>query len=261
MNKLTIAYYQQNIIWENPQANFIQVEEAFSKIQEQTDILVVPETFSTGFSNNMAQMAESPDGASYEFALHMARKHTALFVGTWPVATPQGVFNRLFLVSPNGILGQYDKAHTFRMSTEHKQLQRGTQQTIVRWRDWNIKPAVCYDLRFPQWLRNKANPDSETHMDYDLMILCANWPESRHEAWTTLLKARAIENLSYVLGVNRIGTDGLDIPYGGHSALINFRGQEISSAPTNQEQVVVSTISCSELQRFRQHWPFYLDFD
>lgn len=256
--ELTVACYQQDIAWEQPDVNRHMVEEAFASLGCEADILMVPETFTTGFSDNMAAMAEEPEGETYRFAHRMARLHDALFVGTWTVKTgsgPRRVVNRLHWVRPDGTYGYYDKGHTFRMSSEASQLERGTRRVIFEWRGWHIKPAVCYDLRFPKWLRN-ANP-----LDYDLLLLCANWPGSRHEAWSTLLRARAIENLCYVAGVNRVGTDGVGIPYAGYSAVVDYRGQDMAGCAPGQPAVFKATLSRDALDTFRQHWPFFLDFD
>ncbi len=255
---MRLAFYQQDIAWENPQENFRKVERAFEDVA--ADILIVPETFSTGFSDNMAAMAEDPNGGTFDFALRMARKHDALFVGTWTVKVEGVVYNRLHWVRPDGEFGFYDKAHTFRMSSEASQLGRGCSQEVFEWRGWRIKPAVCYDLRFPKWLRNAPLDCDQGTMQYDLLLVCANWPGSRHEAWSTLLKARAIENLSYVVGVNRVGIDGTGIPYTGNSAAIDFKGIEIAGC-ADKEMVSTIELDAEALQRFRQHWPFYLDFD
>lgn len=255
---MRLAFYQQDIAWEDPQENFRKVELAFEDVA--ADILIVPETFSTGFSDNMAAMAEVPKGATYDFALRMARKHDALFVGTWTVKVEGVVYNRLHWVRPDGEFGFYDKAHTFRMSSEASQLGRGCSREVFEWRGWRIKPAVCYDLRFPKWLRNAPLDCDQGTMQYDLLLVCANWPGSRHEALSTLLKARAIENLSYVVGVNRVGIDGTGIPYTGNSAAIDFKGIEIAGC-ADKETVATVELNAEALQRFRQHWPFYLDFD
>lgn len=275
VSMLTLAFYQQNIVWEAPQANHRAVEQAF----EQTigsgthpDILVVPETFNTGFSDTMAQMAEEPQGPTYAFALRMAQRYNALFIGTWTVRQGSNVYNRLHWVAPDGSVGHYDKAHTFRMSSEATQLVAGTRRTTFEWRGWRIKPAVCYDLRFPLWLRNQSrgglikdkapHPDElNPQLDYDLLLICANWPASRHRAWITLLEARAIENQCYVLGVNRVGTDGVGIPYSGNSAAYDFKGLPVVEAQPCTEQVKVAQLDMQELHRFRQHWPFWLDAD
>lgn len=254
-NELKIAYYQQPIAWEDPAANYAMVEKAFASVGREADIMIVPETFTTGFSDKMADMAEPPEGETLQYVRRLAKQHDALFVGTWVVKTDEGVFNRLHWVQPDGQYGFYDKAHTFRMSSEASQLSRGRRQALFEWRGWRIKPAICYDLRFPAWLRN-TNP-----LSYDLLIFCANWPGSRREAWQTLLKARAIENESYVVGVNRCGTDGLDIPYKGDCMAVDFRGNEMSRCLTEEAQVQFATLHRDELEHFREKWSFYIDFD
>ena len=273
--RLTIAYYQQDIVWEAPEQNYRLVEDAFAAMGNDADVLMVPETFNTGFSDNMAAMAEKQEGPTLQFARKMAAQHNALFVGTWTVKVEVGVVNRMHWVYPDGMFGYYDKGHTFRMSSEASQLVRGSQKTLFQWRGWKIKPAVCYDLRFPKWLRNSVpaterhklpkngveRPQEDVALDYDLLLVCANWPGSRHEAWSTLLKARAIENLCYVVGVNRAGVDGLGIPYTGNSAAIDYKGMELSHCDPEQAQVRTAVLDYERLKTFRQHWPFYLDFD
>ena len=257
--EMNIAYYQQNIVWEAPIDNRAKVEQAFCSLSEKIDVMVVPETFTTGFSDNMAAMAEPPEGDTLAFARRMARQFDALFVGTWTVRMDDGtVFNRLHWVYPDGSYGFYDKAHTFRMSSEHAQLGRGSRQALLEWRGWRFKPAVCYDLRFPKWLRNGVRGEE---MAYDVLLVCANWPASRYEAWTTLLKARAIENLCYVVGVNRVGDDGVGIPYKGNSAVVDFKGHIVSAATPESDEVRVARLDADLLATFRSHWPFYLDFD
>ena len=260
--ELTVAYFQQNIAWEDPSANYRLVEEAFAHLPSSTDVLIVPETFNTGFSDNMAAMAEQPEGPTFQFALRMARQHDALFIGSWTVKDQSQlhpgetvVFNRLHWVRPDGSYGYYDKGHTFRVSSEASQLERGQLRSLFQWRGWRFKPAVCYDLRFPKWLRTSNPPD------YDVLVLCANWPGSRAAAWDTLLRARAIENEAYVVGVNRVGIDGTGIPYAGHSAAIDFKGLPISACDPDVPQVCTATFNKTKLQNFRSHWPFYLDFD
>ena len=251
-SRLTLACFQQDILWEQPEANRRLVEEVFSKVT--ADILIVPETFSTGFSDTMAALAESPEGPTLAWARSLAARHNALFVGTWTVKVDGLVYNRLHCVYPDGSYGYYDKAHTFRMSSEASQLARGTRRVTFEWRGWRIRPAVCYDLRFPVWLRNAP-------LDYDLLIVCANWPASRHEAWSTLLRARAIENLAFVAGINRTGTDATGIPYSGNSAIVDFKGHDIVAATPGRQDLIVATLDPDALDTFRTHWPFYLDSD
>lgn len=258
--QLHIAYYQQDICWEDPQANYQKVEAAFEKALHSfsPDVLVVPETFATGFGDHMARQAEPQEGPTLQFACRMAKKYNALFIGTWTVKEGSLVYNRLHWVRPDGTYGTYDKGHTFRMSSEASQVERGTRKELFEWRGWRIKPAVCYDLRFPLWLRNHWQED---HLDYDLMVVCANWPGSRHEAWATLLKARAIENLSYVVGVNRAGTDSTGIPYTGDSMAVDYKGLVMTRCEHERESVETVVLDYDRLQAFRQHWSFYLDAD
>ena len=259
---MKIAIYQQDIAWERPEANYEKMARALEAVGKGCDMMVVPETCSTGFSDNMATMAEEAEGATMAFGRAMAREHDALFVGTWAVREKDGrVYNRMHLIEPSGAYHTYDKAHTFRMSSEATQLARGEKQRVIEWRGWRLRPAVCYDLRFPKWLRNRALETAGRTMEYDLMVVCANWPASRHEAWSTLLKARAIENLCYVIGVNRTGTDAAGIAYTGDSAAIDYKGQEIGGCGHGGEGVTCVEIEREALETFRRHWPFYLDFD
>lgn len=276
---LNIAFYQQDIVWKEPKINHQRVKEAFENIDPHCDILVVPETFNSGFGDIMAQMAESPFGPTWQCMHQLAQEHNALAIGTWTVldVNENGEtvpYNRLHWITPEGQGGHYDKGHTFRMSSEASQIQRGTMQQTFEWRGWRIKPAICYDIRFPKWLRNKAiapfakvaessltEPAPQQALDYDLLLVCANWPGSRSETWTTLLQARAIENLVYVVGVNRVGTDGANIPYSGGSAAYDYCGRTLVRAEDGKEQVCCVSLDREALAHFRSHWPFYLDFD
>lgn len=252
MNDLRITFCQQYIVWGNPEANRRHVEDELLSIPHDTDLFVVPETFTTGFGNHMSALAETPEGPTLQWARRIAAMHNLMFVGTWVVKVEEHCFNRLHWVYPDGTFGFYDKAHTFRVSGEADQISRGTERAVFDYKGWHIRPAVCYDLRFPKWLRND-------NMVYDLLLVCANWPGSRHEAWTTLLKARAIENLCYVVGCNRIGTDQEGILYTGNSAVIDFKGLTIAEG--EGEQCIHATLHKDTLDTFREHWPFYLDFD
>ena len=303
MNDLHISFYQQDIFWGDAEANRRAVEKMLKQLNnseklmkefqlgylaEHTDIFIVPETFTTGFGDHMAALAEKPLGPTLRWAQSMAAKYNLLFVGTWIVREGDKCYNRLHWVYPNGNFGYYDKAHTFRVSGEADQIARGTSRKVFEYKGWRIKPAVCYDLRFPKWLRNiSENSDyseysdySEKTLDYDLLLICANWPGSRHEAWTTLLKARAIENLCYVIGCNRCGIDAHGGEYTGNSAIIDYKGFALAEAETEpeantvadgstvgkkqtvgKEQTISFTIHKDKLDSFRQKWPLYLDFD
>ncbi|MBR1792448.1 MAG: nitrilase family protein [Bacteroidales bacterium] len=257
---LRIAFIQLDIAWESPEENYRRVEAALSGLNQSVDVIVVPETFTTGFSDHMDVLSESPHGSTYQFAYRMAKQYEALFVGTWPVFDnlQNGIYNRMHLVSPDGECRIYDKAHTFRMSSEVSQLSRGRLREVFEWKGWRILPAVCYDLRFPKWLRNRFDGES---LEYDLMLLCANWPVSRKDAWNTLLKARAIENLCYVLGVNRCGTDGNGIIYSGDSVALDYCGFPLAHCPEYKSSLQCVTFNAEKLVEFRHRWPFYLDAD
>ena len=271
---MVITLYQHDILWADPEANRRRVEAEMASLPADTDIFVVPETFTTGFGDHMAALAEAPDGPTLQWAQNMAAQHDLLFVGTWIVREGDCCYNRLHWVFPDGGVGSadnrqsglltgnygfYDKAHTFRPSGEHNQIARGTERVVFEYKGWRIKPAVCYDLRFPTWLRNEPSASPSSAMQYDLLLVCANWPGSRHEAWTTLLKARAIENLCYVAGCNRMGLDGHDGEYSGHSTIIDYKGFAI--AQTTTCETISATLDKKRLDDFRQKWPLYLDFD
>lgn len=248
---MVITLYQQEIRWHEPEENRRRAEAALAAAPA-SDIFVVPETFTTGFGEGMTDLAEETDGPTLQWARRMAAKYDRLFVGTWIVQEEGRCYNRMHWVKPDGSYGTYDKAHTFRVSGEYDVIARGTQREVFEWRGWKIKPAVCYDLRFPKWLRND-------NMDYDMLLVCANWPGSRHEAWTTLLRARAVENLCYTVGCNRCGVDGVGGSYSGDSAAIDYKGLPLTEC--HGEETKTITLDKERLDTFRQRWPFYLDFD
>jgi len=244
---MKIAIFQQQIIANNADANFAQVRSAFEGVD--ADMLVVPETFNVGFGGDMAATAEVPEGPSLALARAMAREHDALFVGSWCVKEEDKVFNRLHWVRPDGSYGHYDKRHTFRTSKEFEQVTRGNETATFDYKGWRIRAAVCYDLRFPLWLRNKD-------LDYDLLLFCANWPASRRDTWSTLLKARAIENQCYVIGANCCGAH-----YSGDSMIVDFKGLPLVQATAYANEVIRGEIDKTALEDYRKKWPFYMDAD
>lgn len=257
MNELHVTFYQQEIVWGDAEANRNQVAAALAA-SPRCDLFVVPETFTTGFGDHMAALAEEQEGPTLQWARQMAAQYDILFVGTWIVREKGKCYNRLHWVYPDGSFGYYDKAHTFRVSGEYDIISRGIRHEVFEYKGWKIKPAVCYDLRFPKWLRNNIEGGK---LSYDLLLVCANWPGSRHEAWSTLIKARAIENLCYVLGCNRCGEDGVGGKYTGNSAIIDYKGFPIAEAQAEAAQTLSFTLDKDKLDTFRQHWPLYLDFD
>lgn len=259
---LKVALIQQDTVWESPVDNRSMTESQLDALDSDVDMVVLPETFTTGFSDNMGRIAEPPEGETLFFARRMAAMHQLLFVATWTIRDPSTdtVYNRLHWVRPDGTYAFYDKGHTFRMSSEASQLGAGRSRPVFEWKGWRVRPAICYDLRFPVWLRNRYDPVDD-RLDYDLLLFAANWPASRHRAWQTLLCARAIENISYVIGVNRVGKDGVGIPYDGYSAAVDFRGNKIGACIPRQPDCKVVTLDRKALETFRSHWPFFLDAD
>ena len=272
-NNLEVCCLQQSIVWGNKTQNYERVERLLSESRcETADVVIVPEVFTTGFGDALAAQAEEPEGATLDFARRMAARFDTLFVGSWCVRCGDAVYNRMHLVMPDGNYHTYDKAHTFRMSSEAEQVRRGTERNVVEWRGWRLRPAVCYDLRFPIWLRNWLRDASDggavgeadepaTRLDYDLLVVNANWPRSRREAWSTLLRARAIENQCYVAGANCVGTGDNEVCYTGDSAIVNYTGSVLAQAEAGCEQVLRASLPFEKLLSFRRRWPFYLDFD
>lgn len=253
---LVVTAVSYNIEWMQPEANRKRIAQLLSTLPP-SDMIVLPETFTTGFGLGMEQLAEPSEGITLQWMQEMAAKQDAMMVGSWIVGEGGECHNRMHLVMPNGEWHTYDKAHTFRVSGEADIVARGKEKRVVEWRGWRLRPAVCYDLRFPTWLRNSNEPDGR--MGYDVLVVCANWPNSRQHAWNILLKARAIENLSYVVGCNRTGADNGGATYDGGSCLINYRGEILESK--HNAAYVSATLDHKALMGFRERWPFNLDFD
>ncbi len=251
---LHIALLQADLVWEDLHANRRRFEQLFSRLPGETELVVLPEMFSTGFSMNTAQLAESMDG---EETVGWMKKQASvlqmILAGSLIVREGDSFFNRFIFVSPEGMIEYYDKRHLFSMGEEQLHFTPGKERKIFRIKSFRILPQICYDLRFPVFCRN--------HGEYDLMINCANWPASRSDVWTTLLKARAIENQVYVAGVNRTGTDGNGIRYDGHSLIVDPRGREIAVTTGNGEQIIAAKLSKSPLDRFRKKFPVLPDAD
>ena len=252
------ALIQTELYWENPVANLAMLEEKIWEIARPVDLIVLPEMFTTGFTMKPKALAELPGGHTYKWMAQMARQSGAAICGSCIVTEKNKYFNRLVWVDPYGNFAHYDKRHLFRMGGEHLQYEAGNSRLSVTWKSWRISLLICYDLRFPVWSRNGLSEDGNP--EFDLLIYVANWPAPRTEVWDTLLKARAIENLSWVIGVNRIGSDGNGIDYSGHSALIDYKGQPVHPL-SNTAEPIVADLSLSDLQDFRAKFPAHLDAD
>lgn len=250
---LSISFFQFDLSWESPVDNRLKIDALLDTCKPETDLIVLPEMFSTGFTMNSIELAEDMAGETIHWLRNNARKWNAVFTGSIIIEENAHYYNRLIWMMPDGKLQYYDKKHLFRMGEEHQAFTAGSEILFVKYKGWRFRPLICYDLRFPVWSRNRN--------DYDMLIYIANWPESRREVWKTLLIARALENQCYVLGVNRIGTDGKGISYSGDSMIIDPRGKILSNSKPYTESLETVKISLDELQDFREKFPVHLDAD
>ncbi|HEX8562274.1 MAG TPA: amidohydrolase [Flavobacterium sp.] len=248
---MKIKLIQTDIIWEEPLRNRdILLDKIMAT--ESADLIVLPEMFTTGFSMNPGKLAEPMGGETTLWLQHLAAETNAAIVGSIIIADNGKFFNRLLFVYPSGEIKTYDKRHLFTLAGEHHVYVPGTQKLILEYRRWKICPLICYDLRFPVFSRNVE--------DYDLAIYVANWPSPRVNAWDALLKARAIENMAYVIGVNRTGSDNNGLSYPGHSQVIDPLGNE-TVVMTGQEDVFVVEIDKEMLETTRTKLGFLNDRD
>lgn len=259
MQDLRITLIQSDLHWEDIEANLSMFEEKIWQINGGTDVIVLPEMFTTGFSMAAPKMAEHMNMRTFKWMKQMADQTGALILGSFICTVHERYYNRLLWMEPGGNFKTYDKRHLFRMDNEHKTYSPGESLLIGTWKGWKICPLICYDLRFPVWSRNRM--DRNTHkLSYDVAIYVANWPITRIEVWNTLLKARAIENLSYVVGVNRTGQDPNGTEYNGSSAIISPKGENIFSIE-GVETIRTLELNAHALQAFRDRFPTYLDAD
>lgn len=222
-NQLRITLIQMDIRWEDATTNHLQLDQSLTGLAGQTDLVVLPEMFTTGFSMHPKSIAETAEGPTLAWLRQKAKQLDAAIVGSIVFEEAGQYFNRLLFVQPDGQIQQYDKRHCFTLAGEHHHYQAGQSRTIIEWRGWRICPLICYDLRFPVWSRQQAPY-------YDLLLYVANWPEKRSYHWRQLLLARAIENQVYTAGVNRVGTDANGHVYRGDSAVVRYDGQVLWQA-------------------------------
>jgi omega-amidase len=259
MSTLTITGIQSQLHWENKKANLRMFEEKIFSVSHPTEIVVLPEMFSTGFSMQPETLAETMEGETLQWMKTIAARKKIILTGSIIIkdSSPQGdegFYNRLVWVLPNGQVGYYDKRHLFAYGDEDQHYTPGGKRLIASVNGWKINLLVCYDLRFPVWSRQKNG------LEYDVLIYVANWPEKRVHAWTTLLRARAIENQCYVIGVNRTGEDGKKIHYTGESMAIDPMG-EILYHKKDDEDIFTITLNRSNLEKAREKFPFWKDAD
>ena len=260
---LRVSLVQGATRWHDLAGNRDYYGALIAPLKGRSDLIVLPETFTSGFSNEAIHHAETMDGATTAWLRDQARELDAAITGSVQLRVGSGadarVFNRLLFATPDGQLRHYDKRHLFRFAREHERYASGSDRLIVEWRGWRICPQVCYDLRFPVFVRNRYDRASE-RFDYDLVLFVANWPSARRYEWSTLLRARAIENLAYCAGLNRVGVDGNDLHYAGDSAVLDFLGQPLVELGS-QEQVVTVRLDAESLAAHRERFPAWMDAD
>jgi predicted amidohydrolase len=259
MSTLTIGLVQGDTRWHDAAANRGYYGDLVRSVGPRSDLVVLPETFLSGFTNDTLGNAETMDGEGLRWMRELSAEVDAVVTGSLVVRHADRCVNRLVWMRPDGSHEHYDKRHLFRMAAEHERYAGGRERLVVELKGWRICPQVCYDLRFPVWLRNRYEANA-ARFDYDLIVFVANWPAARRHAWRTLLRARAIENLAYCIGVNRVGTDGNGIAYAGDSAVLDFLGQPMVEAGA-QEQTVTVTIDADSLAAHRMRFPAWMDAD
>jgi predicted amidohydrolase len=260
---LRVTLVQGATRWHDLAANRDYYGNMIAALRGQTDLILLPETFTSGFSNEAIHQAETMDGATIAWLRQQAKALDAAITGSVQLRVGEGatakVYNRLLFVTPDGGVRHYDKRHLFRYAGEHERYAAGSERLLVEWRGWRICPLVCYDLRFPVYLRNGYDR-AAARFDYDLVLFVANWPSARRYAWSTLLRARAIENLSYCVGLNRVGTDGNGLHYAGDSVVLDFLGAPLTELGA-QEQVVTVQLDPTALALHRERFPAWMDAD
>lgn len=267
---LRVALVQGDTRWHDPAGNRAYYGELIASLAGKTDLVVLPETFTSGFSNDALANAEDMSGPTVAWLREQARALDCAVCGSVQLriegaqasaeGIAEGVYNRMLFATPDGGMVHYDKRHLFRMAREHERYAAGIKRVCVDWRSWRINLQVCYDLRFPVFIRNRFHVEREDAFDYDLALFVANWPAARAYAWKTLLRARAIENLACVVGVNRVGTDGNGIDYSGDSVALDPLGQPLAEGCA-QAQVLQAVFSAEQLRGHRERFPAQLDAD
>lgn len=254
MDSIRISIVQTDIVWENKQENLRLLHEKLQCLRGTTEIVVLPEMFSTGFSMQSKALAEPVSGNTITTLKQWATQFKIAICGSYMAEVNGLFFNRAFFLTPGGEDYYYDKRHLFRMGQETEHFSAGDSRPVFSYQGWNICLLICYDLRFPVWSRNVNN-------QYDLLIYVANWPIPRRLVWDTLLRARALENQCYVCGVNRVGTDAHHLNYNGGSKVYSAFGEEILSLTDDIEEIATTTISLSNLQQIREKFPVWKDAD
>ena len=261
MSSLTFTIIQTALHWEDKAANLKMLEEKINSISQKTEIVILPEMFSTGFSMKPEELAEGMDGESVSWMKRVSAEKKIILTGSLMTKENNRYVNRLVWMLPNGQMGLYDKRHLFAYAHEHQFFSAGNKRLIASVKGWKINLLVCYDLRFPVWSRQAQHgSDEKQGLEYDVLIYVANWPEKRSHMWRTLLQARAIENQCYCIGVNRVGTDGNGIYHSGDSLVVNPLG-EVLYHKAHDEDIYTFTLEKEELINIREKMPFWRDAD
>ncbi len=261
MSSLTFTLIQTQLHWEDKTANLNMLQQKINSINDKTEVVILPEMFSTGFSMQPEKFAEKMDGQTVEWMKKVSADKKVIITGSLMIEEDGNYYNRLIWMLPNGQMGLYDKRHLFAYANEHNHYTSGNKRLIASVKGWRINCNVCYDLRFPIWSRQaNTGADRTKELEYDVLLYVANWPERRNLAWKTLLQARAIENQSFVIGVNRVGNDGNDIYHSGDSMVVNPMG-EIVYHKAHDEDVFTITLQKDQVEMVREKTPFWRDAD
>ena len=252
-DQLNLTIIQSDLIWENPEENRILFSKKIESISKKTNLIILPEMFTTGFTMNASTLAEEENGATLKWMQTEAKNKNCAMTGSVIISEKGNYYNRLFFVYPSGEYKTYNKRHTFTLAGEDKTFSSGKKHLVIDFLGWKFCPLICYDLRFPVWARNTQN--------YDVLLYVASWPKKRILAWDSLLKARAIENMSYCVGVNRTGTDANNHQYNGHSAVYDVLGEQVSTANFEEEFVETIVLQKSHIEKNRTHLQFLNDRD
>jgi predicted amidohydrolase len=256
LSTLSFSIIQTNLFWEDKGANLAHLAQKIMGIDQYTEIIVLPEMFTTGFSMQPEKYAETMDGPTIDWMKRLAESKKAIITGSLIIKEDNQFFNRLIWMLPNGELGYYDKRHLFAYAEEDQHYTPGNKRLIASVKGWKINLQICYDLRFPVWARQSKGEASE----YDVLLYVANWPEKRNHAWKTLLTARAIENQCVTIGVNRVGIDGNNIAHSGDSLIIGPLGEVLYHC-AYEEDVFTITLQKEEISNARTQFPFWKDAD
>jgi omega-amidase len=258
---MKIVTLQTDLVWESATENLENIEKQLIAIEEVGDIWVLPEMFTTGFSMRPKEVAHPEGEPILSWMKKMSTLKNGCLVGSIAVEEFGQFYNRIYWVFPNGSFKKYDKKHLFRMAGEDEVYAAGSESLIVNYKGFRFMPLICYDLRFPVWSRNIQQREGVTDFRYDCAVYVANWPAIRGNAWTTLLQARAIENLCYVVGVNRVGEDGNGIMFDGKSRVFDAKGNRLDTHVDGEQSYSVVQLHFDDLVAFRNSFPAHLDAD